>query len=170
MTPEKILRDLRDVHLPEPMAETASAGIILWPVALVMILALLAILLIRWRASAWRRDALLHLEAIERGIGEGHILEGWAALALLLRRLAIQAGDREDDAGLIGDAWLARLDRLFKTKVFSDGPGRGLSLYPFKGAFDDDGSEREAVARQLQATVDAVRSHLPRLRGVGAWN
>jgi len=166
VTPEDILKDLRDIHLPEQAAETA-AGFIFWPTALILALALLAIGLAWWRRSTWRREIARHLDRIEDVAGEGRVREGWTELALLLRRTAIRLSDRQDVAGLIGDAWLENLDDLFKTDIFSSGPGRGVVLFPYEDALGRDLMERDGMAEDLVATIGNVRAHLSNLKVAG---
>ena len=164
MTPAEILRELRDIHLPEQTAEAAGNGLVFWPAALVAVLAMLAGWLAIRRRSAWRRDIARHLDAIEQGVGEGRVLEGWTDLAMLIRRIAMKLCERQEIAGLIGDAWLQKLDQLFQTDVFSRGPGRGLAVFPYHGDFDRSRENREDIAGQLRDTVDVLRTRLPHLR------
>ena len=164
MTPEEILRDLRDIHLPEQATNAAGAGFVLWPTALVVTLALFAAWLAWRRRSSWRREIIGHLDAIERDVAEGRAFKGWTDLAILLRRIAMRLCDRRDIAGLIGDAWLEKLDQLFKTDVFSDGPGRGVIVFPYGNDIADDRQGRERMADQLRATIDDVRKNLSHLR------
>lgn len=164
MTPEEILRDLRDIHLPEQASDAIGAGFILWPAALVVALALFAAWLAWRRRSTWRREIIGHLDAIERDAGEGQAFKGWTDLAILLRRIAMQLCDRRDIAGLIGDAWLEKLDHLFETDVFSDGPGRGVITFPYGNGIAEDHQARESMADQLKATIGDIRKNLSHLR------
>lgn len=166
MTPEEILRDLRDIHLPNEAADAAGAGLVLWPAALVVATALIGIGLVWWRRSAWRREIAAHLERIEQRAGDGRIVEGWKDLAVLLRRLALGVQGRRDVAGLIGDAWLEQLDHLLQTDIFSRGPGRGVVLFPYRDEAVEDQEKREHMARDLETILDVVRKKLPRLRAV----
>lgn len=164
MTPEEILQDLRDIHLPGQAVDAGGGGFVFWPVALVVAVVLLTGWLAWQRRSAWRRDIIRHLDAIEQGVDEGHILEGWTELATLLRRIAIRLCDRQEIAGLIGDAWLNRLDRLFKTDIFARGPGRGIVVFPYNAIGDEDRDDLERIADQLRLTIDDMRKHLPHLK------
>ena len=164
MTPEEILQDLRDIHLPEQAADMVGGGLVLWPAALVLAALVLAAWLVWRRRSAWRREIIRHLDAIERDADRGGVLEGWTALAILLRRVAMKLHGRRDVAGLIGDDWLERLDHLFQTDVFSKGPGRGVATFPYSAAGENDDDALGRAADQLSVTIDAVRKHLPKLR------
>ncbi len=164
MTPEEILQDLRDIHLPEQAADAAIGGFVLWPLALVSAVVLLAGCLAWRRRSAWRRDIVQHLDAIEQGVAEGRILQGWTELAILLRRIAIGLCDKREIAGLIGDAWLKRLDRLFETDIFARGPGRGITIFPYAAGEKDGQDQQKLLADQLKLTIKNVREHLPKLK------
>jgi hypothetical protein len=168
VTPKEILRDLRDIHLPaEQAAETAGSGIVLWPAGLVVIVASLAGWMILRRRTAWRREALEHLDAIEHKAVAGQKREGWIALATLLRRIAIRTSDRQDEvASLVGQAWLAKLDQLFDTDVFLRGPGRAIVRVPYGDHAEVDSEEEEHQADELQATIDGVRKRLPYLQAM----
>lgn len=164
MTPEEILRDLRDIHLPQQATDAAGAGIVLWPAAIVIVLALLAFWLSWRRRSVWRRDIVEQLNAIERDVGDGRIREAWTALATLLRRIAVQLCGRQEVAGLIDEAWLEKLDQLFRTRAFSSGPGRGVILFPYGAPEDDVPEASQSMADQLSAILADVRLQLPKLR------
>ncbi|MEM7041281.1 MAG: DUF4381 domain-containing protein [Pseudomonadota bacterium] len=168
MTPEEILRDLRDIHLPDQVAGATGVGFVLWPALVVVMLALIAIWFAWRRRSTWRREIISHLDTIEDNADQGRVREAWTALAILLRRIAVTLHGKQDVAGLVDDAWLKKLDQLFKTDVFSDGPGRGVTVFPFGGRLEGDGSP--SATDQLKTTVDHVRRHLPQL-GTGArWS
>ncbi len=162
MTPEEMLLDLRDIHMPEPALDAAAGGFVLWPLALVVTVAFIAGWLAWHRRSTWRREVAQHLDAIERRVDEGEVLLGWTDLATLLRRIAISLCDRREIAGLIGDAWLKRLDGLFATDVFTQGHGRGLTIFPYSTA--DASDQDQQIAHQLRLTLNDVRKHLPNLK------
>lgn len=162
MTPEEILRDLRDIHLPNEQAtESLGVGIVLWPAGLVLILGALAGWMIWRRRTAWRREALAQLDRIERQASDGQNREGWTALSILLRRIAIRTSKRpEDVAGLVGQAWLKKLNELFSTDIFVDGPGRLVVELPYGGRASLDSEEQQQRAEGLKATIRDVRKRL----------
>ena len=167
MTPQEILRDLRDIHMPEQAAEATAIGIVLLPGVVVSVLALFMGLIMWRRRSAWRRDALKHLDTIESRAVTGQIQEEWMALAVLLRRIAIKTSDRRHDvASLVGRAWLVKLDQMFDTKTFFEhGPGRAIADVPFTHPGQFFGHEKDAQrADDLIATIASVRRRLPYLR------
>ena len=169
MTPEEILQDLHDIHLPEQTAGAANDGLVLWPLALIAAAIVFTIWLAWRRRSAWRRDVVQHLDGIEHEADKGQVLEGWVKLATLLRRIAVRLGNRGEIAGLIGDAWLERLDSLFQTESFTKGPGRGVIKFPYKASGESDRREMDDAASQLKATIDDVRKHLPHLKAT-TWS
>ena len=122
MTPEEILRDLRDIHLPDQGADAAGTGIVWWPVLLVVILVLLSLALAWRRRSAWRREIARHLDAIEKDADRGRTREAWTALAVLLRRIAMTVEGRQDVAGLIGEPWLAKARPAVRDRRFLPWP------------------------------------------------
>lgn len=116
---------LRDIHTP-PMPD----GLSVWPpvaaaMALVLVLALLAILLMRTRRR-WATELKQGIAGLDATQPDQALTEA----AKLLRRAAImrhgQAARRVQ-----GDGWLAMLDQLFRTRFFTSGAGRlfGVSLY-----------------------------------------
>jgi len=74
----------------------------------------------RWRANAYRREALQLV---------GTIVETGAAAELpeVLKRTALSAYPRADVASLSGDAWLGVLDGTLGTTDFTRGGGRPLA-------------------------------------------
>jgi hypothetical protein len=160
VTPAEILQDLRDIHLPAGSTDAAGVGFVLWPLVLVIALLLLAGWIAWRRRTAWRLEFHRHLDEIERQTGDDRALNGWIDLAILLRRTAMQLSERQDVANLVGDAWLAKLDRLFDTDAFTAGPGRGIVLYPYRDAVDN--GETAPMAKQLKETIDRLRHRRPR--------
>lgn len=106
------LRQLADITTPPPvswMPQTwgwALLGII------IVLLALAALVRwLRWRAAnRYRREALLQLDQIERGLqdpaGRGEAL---VEVPELLKRVALAAWPRADVASLSGESWLTFL-------------------------------------------------------------
>ncbi len=161
MTPEQILAGLRDIHLPEATSGTATSDLVLWPLALVLLAGALVAWLIWRRRSIWRRDFFHHLDQIEATAEERGDIEGWAKLANLLRRLAIQHQGRPEIARLNGEPWLQQLDDVVGADLFTNGPGRGLITFPYLGTDHDDDTARR-ISDDLKATIEILRHRIPR--------
>lgn len=144
MDSPELLAGLRDIHVPPaPLVEMSDVAAGALAFAIVAAAALAAFL---WRRrSALRREALAQLAATGALAPEERLV----AQAKLLRRVA---RSRSDDAVTTrGDDWLRQLDRLFRTRFFSDGHGRifGEALY----------------ARATQVDAEALEGELRRLIG-----
>lgn len=85
MTPADLLKDLRDIHLPDT-ASAQSGYEFVFAAAFVPVLALLIILAAAYvRRNRWRGQGLARLRQIER-IADPH--ERWTQLVGLLRRIS----------------------------------------------------------------------------------
>lgn len=81
MTPQDLLRGLRDIHLPPDPAGFAQSGVALWPFAALAVVLAAWLALVLWRRGAWRRRARAQLAALERQAD-------WAALVALAIKVA----------------------------------------------------------------------------------
>lgn len=113
-------------------------------------------LLRRWRANAYRREALTELGEIKALINSD--LNALSALPTLLKRTALVAYPRVEVASLTSERWLGFLDRTIDATEFSQGPGRlMLDL-----AYSPDPTEnmRRADAEELMALARRwIRRH-----------
>ncbi len=143
-----LLRELRDIHTPDPA--------FLWPPApgwwllgtLLLILTTLG-LLFRYRRGALGRVARKELQGIRLRFSESKAPGRLALeLSMLLRRVALVRFPRHEVAGLHGSEWLAFLDRSGGDGAFSKGPGRALSEAPFQASADCDGDELLQLAER----------------------
>jgi hypothetical protein len=130
-----LLKDLRDIHLPDPIG--------LWPLAigwyfLIALLLVLAILLIvhlirRSRRLQSRRYMLQRLEELrERYAKDADAAAVAAELSALLRRASLVSFPRREVAGLQGEQWLNFLDETGATREFTQGIGRVLLSAPYQ--------------------------------------
>ncbi len=87
MTPEELLKDLRDIHLPVPPQDVARFDIAFEPFVVVGILVLIAVIIAYRRRRLWRAQARARLEEVER---EPNSAERWSRLI----RLAAAASRR----------------------------------------------------------------------------
>ena len=154
---EETALPLRDLHLPEPVGW--------WPLApgwwvLIAILAALAGYALyrgyrRYRFNAPRRYALGQLARFESEYLEHRnpVLLG-KQLSELLRRGMLAYVDRDEVAGLTGEAWLEWLDRGMPLPYFHTQGGKSLLQLPYRdpaGDFSDV---------DIDALVSAVRMRL----------
>lgn len=156
MTPEEILTDLRDIHMPDSAADGAGAALVLWPLLLVLLAALILVFLFWRRRSVWRRELLADLDRLKHQTGKLDQRERWARLALLLRRFAIHKAGKRDIARLTGEPWLAKLDQLIGVDIFTKGAGRGLVSFPY----GDQTTDEARMADDLDATIATLRRRL----------
>lgn len=132
---DQALSGLRDIHLPPPVDWWPPAPG--WWLLAALLLAFLVLLVRAWRARRRRRalhdEALAALEAIRARYREqGDRQQLVRDLSRLLRRVAISRFPREEVAGLVGEEWLAFLDRAFHGSGFVEGPGRILVEGPYR--------------------------------------
>ncbi len=94
----------------------------------------------RWRANAYRRQAVRLIDQIaDRGALD--------ELPEILKRTALSAYPRADVASLSGDVWLGFLDGTLGATDFTSGPGRPLADRAF--AVDGISSLSEGDRREL---------------------
>jgi hypothetical protein len=106
------LSALRSIHLPEPSGWWPPATG--WWLLLTAILIALAASFIAWRIwqkRAARRAALASLAGL-RQLSAKEPLAAVAGLSALLRRCLLTVPAGSSGAGLVGEGWLAELDRL----------------------------------------------------------
>lgn len=66
MTPEDLLKDLRDIHLPANQLSPWSLDMNLWPYSILLMLLVCLIFVRLWRKTEWRRQAAVRLRSIDR--------------------------------------------------------------------------------------------------------
>jgi hypothetical protein len=157
------LEQLRDLHLPEVPG--------LWPPALgwwvlgICVIAALAALAIRlYRSRRRSRPLRLAVDALDRLLAQNHdraLLPRDFADAVndLLKRALIHGARRFDAAPLTGAAWLAYLDGIVASDVFSNGAGAALGHRRFAPDFEPDPDALHAAARDV---LHAVKKQAPR--------
>lgn len=123
------LIDLLDrlIEPPEPIPVSMMPQTWGWAALGLILLAACTIVAIllwrRYRANAYRRDALRELEGVR---------DDPAAIAAILRRTALAAYPRRDVAGLAGDDWLRFLDARVSGNGFFEGPGQLVAVAPYR--------------------------------------
>lgn len=109
MTPEELLKDLRDIHLPAPPHEVARFDIAVEPFVVVGILVLIAAVIAYRRRRLWRAQARAYLEEVER---EPESEKRWSHLV----RLAA-AASRRSRAGSPPDCVYLPIERVGPDEV-----------------------------------------------------
>ncbi|MBB3541085.1 MULTISPECIES: DUF4381 domain-containing protein [unclassified Rhizobium] len=110
---ETALRSLKDISLPPAvswMPQTWGWAVL----AAILMLILVTVFLLwlrRYRANAYRRDALALLAGVEAKIRDPETQQsGVQDLAVLLKRVALAGWPRNDVASLAGAAWVKFLE------------------------------------------------------------
>lgn len=150
---------LRDIHLPAPVGWWPPA--IGWWLLLGVLLLLIAIGV--WGYRRWRRvtPVKLALAALDelRADGGRSEVDKLRQLAILMKRVALSRGPREDIAALSGEDWLRWLDQKTGDTRFSDGPGRLLADAPYRPVPPVDQLEALfALCREWLLGLDRRRS------------
>jgi len=128
------LKELRDVHLPDPISWWPPA-IGWWMAILGLVIVVSVVLWVRSyrQRTRCRRVALAHLGQVKQQYAK-QADDQWAITEVshLLRRYALAVFPRSHVAGLSGQSWLEFLDQAGGTNQFSDGPGQALRSGPYQ--------------------------------------
>ncbi len=144
--------NLRDIHLPDAIS--------IWPPALgwwVLLILIPLIIYIIWFLfkRLTRRTALKSAKDLLAGIKQqasGDKGQTIRDLSHCLRRFHISNGQREQVAGLSGQAWLLYLDSVVGGTPFSRGIGRCLADAPYQKTIDYD-VDINALIELCEATL-----------------
>jgi hypothetical protein len=152
------LKQLRDLHLPEPPG--------LWPPAPgwwmlgIVVFAALMVLAIRVYRARRRSRPLRHaIGALDRLLADNREQrlpprDFANAVNELLKRALIYGARRSDAAPLSGPAWLSYLDRIVASDVFTNGAGAALGQRRFAPDFEPDPDALHAAAREVLRAVN----------------
>lgn len=148
-TPQELLSQLRDIHLP--IGTPGNAGASLLPAALLALLALAGLALLAWRLwerhpRAQIRRQLALIERRHAATGDG--VELARALAGLLRRHAMARYPEAGVACMSGDDWLDFLDTRGGNGEFRQGAGAALAVLPYREQGSVDAAGLIALARR----------------------
>jgi hypothetical protein len=147
-----LLKNLHDIHLPDPVSWWPPAPG--WWLIVAAVAAYAALTWWRGRTAQWRTQALLELQQIERELAaSGDTARCVGELSALLRRVALTVRAPAQVAALTGDAWLKFLDESGGTYQFSGGAGRMLTTAPYTRAEPADTAGLFALARTWVRTV-----------------
>jgi hypothetical protein len=160
--PTEDLGALHEVVVPAAVPLTPqTAG--WWLILAALLVSLAAVArwgLLRWRADAYRRAALVELEALRSPLLSKDPA-AFSALAALLKRVALQVLPREEVASLSGEAWLRLLDGTWESGSGGlTASARVLTEAPYLPA-----AALEAIpAGELEATLARVQAWVERHR------
>jgi len=128
---EALLKQLRDVELPEVSSVPAPGW---WLLMLLLALMVVAALYFyrRWRARLWQRQARAELQNIRSQLGDEPDSSLLSRSSQLARKVVLAADQREQVAALHGEQWLAKLDDICGRPEFTQGIGRLLLDQPYQ--------------------------------------
>lgn len=128
---EALLKQLRDVELPEVSAMPAPGW---WLLMLLLVLMALAALFFyrRWHTRLWQRQAQAELQNIRSQRGDESNSALLSRCSQLARKVVLAADHREQVAALHGEQWLAKLDDICGRPEFTQGIGRLLLDQPYQ--------------------------------------
>lgn len=148
---------LRDIHLPDSS--------LWWPPApgwwLLALLLLIAFILLPWlirllKHRSLRALSLQQLKQLRQAVKEGQSEKAaLRELSALMRRILITHRGRENIASMSGDDWLAQIEQLAPTDVFSAQQLQLLSHERYRRNYDVD------IEALLQSCENWIRA-LPR--------
>jgi len=118
---EALLKQLRDVELPEVSAMPAPGW---W--LLMLLLVLMAF------TRLWQRQAQAELQNIRSQRGDESNSALLSRCSQLARKVVLAADHREQVAALHGEQWLAKLDDICGRPEFTQGIGRLLLDQPYQ--------------------------------------
>ena len=148
---QEALKDLRDIHLPDPVS--------VWPLApgwwilmilIPVLLVLLRFVIKRMLMPKYKKLALKELTSISVNYEiSRNSHETCGEVALLIRKALVAKIGNQEVAGLVGEEWLAYLDRLSKTNCFTEGTGRLIISAPYAKESDVDIDELLSATKKL---------------------
>ena len=125
---QEALLNLQELPLPEPVSYLPQTvgWYVLAGLAIFAFLLLVRFLHRRRQANRYRREALVQLKEIERGLENERREAALAAIPVLVKRTVLAFAPREAVATSSGSDWLSYLDSTLDGSSFSEGPGRLL--------------------------------------------
>ena len=174
-TSEDPLAQLRDLHLPQAVADWPPA-LGWWLLAGLVLFGLvwsMRALHRRYKSNAYRRFAQRELKAIVAEHAETQdARRALSRLQFLMKRVAMTAFNRAEVAALSGVAWTQFLDATSTTRQFSLGPGELLIDGPYQATQDHPSHELTALfslcaewlkhhSRASQVAVPAASEQTP---------
>ncbi len=166
---QELLAELREVSAP------VAPG--WWPPApgwwgLAVILLSLLIYVVRWlrrrwkaqRESDWKKSALSEHQrlsdlAMTKSATPVQII---SQASILMRRVSLTQLPRAQVASVTDDQWLAALDRLGKTREYSEGVGQLLTRHPYMRNHDVDYGVVNDLLKLMRHTINSSSAALHR--------
>lgn len=159
---QESLKDLRDIHQPDPIS--------FWPPApgwwLVLLLFVCGIFLIRrWmkkpKMPKYRKFALEELKNITTNYEIQRDAHKTAnECALLIRKMLLVTDKEKKIAGMINEEWLIYLDKRSETTLFSQGAGRVLAKQIYQKDAEVDALGLIEATRVLVARISPSDSDI----------
>jgi hypothetical protein len=114
----------------------------------------------RWRADAYRREALGALRRLAEELdGDETRPRAVRGMATLLKRTALAAWPRREVAGLTGEPWLSFLQRTYAGSPFPSVPLRRLAGLAHAPDREIRRASGEDVRKMAAAVEDWIRRH-----------
>jgi len=125
------LKDLKGIHLPDPISFWPPA-LIWYFIAALVICAIAGMMFLIWKIlknKRLRKRALKELEKIKK---QKNPTRQIINLSELLRRVAVKVYSRKKVASVSGKAWLQLLNQGIQSNEFTDGVGAVISTIPYQ--------------------------------------
>lgn len=151
------LAALRDIHEPAMISSwpPAPGWWLLAALASVFVIYLLVLMIRRWLADRYRREAISELQQLTlHWQSHGNDTQYLQDLQTLLKRVALTRFPRDDVAGLTGEAWVQFLDRSSGSHDFSMGVAEVLIDGNYRQDTSFDAEALQSAARQWINTHD----------------
>ncbi|WP_066246169.1 DUF4381 domain-containing protein [Beggiatoa leptomitoformis] len=155
---------LRDIHLPDPVSWFPPA--LGWWLLLIIVPLLIGLVFWVWRyrqriQTSPQKNALTRLQQLEQQYQTHQNTQQLVIeLSRLLRRACLSYYNRQQVAGLTGEAWLQFLDKPLVNQPFSQGIGRALSEMPYQATANVDAPALITLCREWLKKLPAQSSQL----------
>ena len=127
------LKDLRDIHLPDPVSIFPLApGWLVLIVLVPVLFFVIRFIVRRLLMPKYKKLALQELSNIATNYevsNKAH--ETCGEISLLIRKALVAKIGNKEVAGLVTEEWLTYLDKLSQTDCFTNGAGRNIISAPY---------------------------------------
>jgi len=162
---DELLKQLRDVELPE-VSSTPALG--WWLLLLLLLLMLFAAFIYyrRWQSTLWQRQAKSQLSQLRAQLGKQPSDVLLAKSSELVRKVVLAADEREQVAALHGEAWIEKLDAICDRPEFSQGIGRLIVDQPYKKQPVVGKQDLTALFDSMDVLISKATSYKPTRTGI----